>query len=164
MGNAGLFLSAGESEVWGSPTGVGGSPTTWLCSRWACRVQWSLSPPSHLHRVGGSGKEGRSSKAPELSVKELKMLSFPPSLPALSIGSDCHQRAFWGRGARTGVLRSPGRFRGSVRSKNLWSKTRSCPPGSPPRGLAPLSLAPPQALPESCIHQLLLPESQLTRP
>lgn len=103
MGNAGLFLSAGESEVWGSPTGVEGSPTTWLCSHWACRVQWSLSLPSHLHRVGGSGREGRSSKAPELSVKELKRLSSPPSLPALSIGSDCHQRAFGAGGGGLGL-------------------------------------------------------------
>lgn len=54
-------------------------------------------------------------------------------------------------------------------SKNFWSEARSCPPSSPPYSLAgpfpgPISGPKAQPLPKSCIHQLLLPASQQTRP
>ena len=117
FGPCGHFLSAVGDEVWVSPLiwGRSWSLTTLLSNHRAGRVQWSLAPLSPLPCFWGAGLNWVT----ELSLKE--RLSSPP-LPAIP-----HQLPPLDQTAPG--CRSPGRWRGSVRSKNLGGKQSSalCP-------------------------------------
>lgn len=91
MDAAGLFLSAWESEAWGSPTSVGGGLQQPCCVVTGPAESSGVCPlPPPCTKLGVSGREGWSPKAPGLSVKEWRRLSSPPSLTApVVVGSDC---------------------------------------------------------------------------